>query len=1547
MTRRSTLLLAAGLALLTTSHVLAAPPQPAPVARLATTQPDADHDGVPDRIELVLGMDPKHPDVLHHIFHDKTIAEGDYVHAQRKVVPDITDLYSGNVAKNRWVWRIDFADTFEGAGANLLFYIDADNDPKTGRQAGAQGTDVRLVHQDGGFSTVIQNAAVLGRDRTLRGIADGRSLYLCMDLNLQVDAAGYSRFRSHALCQMSADARDSDATGFFPVVGPRMQDKPKLPSGVLSQALSDDALVQKPWLGWRDDLRAAKPVMLEHVDGKTQGMKPFNRALEPVADHAKVAWTAPAAGRYHVNVLIQDSAIGNEQVLVKVDGKRFARFVAGQNDGDLYLFTTRETVEFRLGSTLTLEAVAPAQDFRLSEVFLTRRPVRPGPVKLTHLAAYCPPQAGDKVSVDVCFLTDYACRGSIRWGAGKALTNVATDERATYNHRIRLQGLTRGATYSVRALASDGESTVHTDLTFVADQKRPARCGVARKQIALSINDAWDGQRPMWPINGGVPIARGELSSSANCRLLTAAGLPVAAQFGELAHWPDGSVKWVLVTVVNPAGTEGYTLEYGSEVVPPPIPADGIRVAETEDGLRITTDRLQVDLSRTHFSPPGVVWVDANRDGRFSGAEQVVAQGEGLVLVDAQERRYTSTGAPATRLEIEEAGPVRTVVVAEGPLTGAAGKRLSYRCRLYFYRGFAAVPTVVSLLVDEGKTIFPPTMHRIKSFTLPVKLAATTQGERGRWLQDDDNRYVVSGTKRAGTYQGELPNARSVGVGQTQVTIAVKDFWQLYPKAFAFDGQTFTAELFPELPPDQYAEHTDPKLLTINYYWYQKGAYLVPCGMQPSTDLLFSFERGEPEAAGNAWQHAVLLAASPEHVCDSKAFGELEPEKAGVFDVFQSFVRDGLRKIDGRRRNQRWYSWMNYGDTYGERGVNWTNQEYDMQWGLLLQYARSGDMRFFDRGLSAARHTAGIDQITWSPEPARMGIQKEHALWHVGGFGTPRIEGAKYWFQNGIYNTGHMWTQGTYAAYCLTGDRRLKDAIDCLPEWMAGQYCRYLERWVHRNYGWATMVVLGAYHTEPDPYYLNAARLFMKYVVSRQDPGTGGFIHPIGECEHRPRHMGGKTFMSGVEMTALRMIDAIEPSDEYKRAITNTCDWMHARMWHPEANGFQYAQCTQYDKKPGSTGVTMSCEGMAYAYEFSKKAEYKEMLLRSLARMVKPGGGSSSGKGYATQLRMLPFAFAIMERLGLAELPAPPPQPPKLGMAGEIYLAPGVPATLALVATNSAQRFLDASASVVEIPKGITAAPMQIKWRMMPGTSASPAIRITGTAVDGAVVKVRYSAGEWSGVLSAVVRRGEALKLDSIGYVGWADDPVGKALGAMGIELPRLPDLEPKTLASYRALLVGSEAHEKRAAGLPANAKRLLDFVHAGGRVAFAQIQDSSFKASYLPYPLTLSNDKGALGKIAAPTHPIFTTPGKVKSLAGLVSYDTIVAADPAWRVLATDTKGRPSIVEATFGKGSVLLVQPSPDRYVIGQESGQGALTASACSRLLRNIVAYLQAER
>jgi hypothetical protein len=486
--------------------------------------------------------------------------------------------------------------------------------------------------------------------------------------------------------------------------------------------------------------------------------------------------------------------------------------------------------------------------------------------------------------------------------------------------------------------------------------------------------------------------------------------------------------------------------------------------------------------------------------------------------------------------------------------------------------------------------------------------------------------------------------------------------------------------------------------------------------------------------------------------------------------------------------------------------------------------------------------------------------------------------------------------------------------------------------------------VLGGYHTTANPYYLNAARLFCDYMIARQDPGTGVWAHPIGECTHAPRHMGGKVFMSGVNLTGLRMLDAIEPREDLKHAIVRTCDWMYHRMWHPWDNSFQYAQCTNYDRSSTHAGTWMACEGLAYAWDLTKQPEHKEMLLRAMADTINDGP-SGSGKGYAMQIRMLPYALTIMQRWGLKELPTPPPPAPLVSADEQVYLMPGEPAALSVIVNNRGQEPLPARAEIVAVPDGLTVENPRAEWSAEPGVGRGPAFRLTGAAKTGEKLRVRLRVGDTEGEAEVVVRVSERIALgDAVGYIGGEGDPLGAALEKLGMPLPMLPDLEPATLAGYRALLVGCEGHEKNFVGLKDEPHRLLDFIVSGGRVAIVQLQDTSYRTHFLARPLAPSNESSEFGEIIASQHPIFSKPHRIESLAGAISYDTIIAADPAWKVLATDAQGQPAVIETTLGDGMLLVIQPSVDRYVTGEVQPQDTLKVETCGQFIENVVEYLR---
>ena len=65
--------------------------------------------------------------------------------------------------------------------------------------------------------------------------------------------------------------------------------------------------------------------------------------------------------------------------------------------------------------------------------------------------------------------------------------------------------------------------------------------------LTLTVREPAGIERVDEPVTTGVPFAPGVLAKGAPLALLDAKGKEVPLQTRVLAHWPDGSVKWVLL----------------------------------------------------------------------------------------------------------------------------------------------------------------------------------------------------------------------------------------------------------------------------------------------------------------------------------------------------------------------------------------------------------------------------------------------------------------------------------------------------------------------------------------------------------------------------------------------------------------------------------------------------------------------------------------------------------------------------------------------------------------------------------------------------------------------------------------------------------------------------------------------------------------------------------------------------------------------------------------------------------------------------------------
>lgn len=89
-----------------------------------------------------------------------------------------------NAGGNRWLWRLDFAGEFPADNSNIIFYVNTDNDIKTGRQ-NYKGIDLMVWVENGVTRTSFYNAAGSSKPGPEAFAAiDGKQLYMSIDIDL-------------------------------------------------------------------------------------------------------------------------------------------------------------------------------------------------------------------------------------------------------------------------------------------------------------------------------------------------------------------------------------------------------------------------------------------------------------------------------------------------------------------------------------------------------------------------------------------------------------------------------------------------------------------------------------------------------------------------------------------------------------------------------------------------------------------------------------------------------------------------------------------------------------------------------------------------------------------------------------------------------------------------------------------------------------------------------------------------------------------------------------------------------------------------------------------------------------------------------------------------------------------------------------------------------------------------------------------------------------------------------------------------------------------
>lgn len=644
---------------------------------LATRAADADKDGLSGEVEAALGSAPE-------------VAETFVPILTRQVpekAPDRTRAIAGiamaNAGGNRFIWRLEFGADYPKANSNVVFYLDADSNPKTGRQG--HGCEVMLIVTEGACSV---SAFKPDGGSTVapapRAAIAGKYLYISYDTDLP-QQEGQSRVRLMVLSETWNPHKGVDSTGYISAKGPAL--------GTRAKAKLDSDITESIGMLQTYGPRTIDPIVAapENVRLPVFGCTLEGFRFQPseyradnvtrVALPARLVGTAPVAGSFYPGFVIHDAG-GRDVVAVHVNDQRQGVAVADWDDNNQHLFFTEAPVTVRQGDKVEVRALSAEGVCRIEDLVLLRQ--RPEP-----RGAICEIRNLQATEDRLTWITTWPTPCTIQLGDGQTLTEAGRWN----NHRIAIPGLRPGQAirYQVVATGRDGKAVASgwRDYTWAAPVE-PAT--PVAGSVTLQVTPPDGVMLTDWPVTGGVPFPQGALGSASSLRLVDGTGRDRPLQAAVTARWQDGSVKWVLVDFRHSGPAARYELRYG------PGPGAGAAATARETEPAPACGRLRLtDASGTEFS------------------------------------------ADLRPTLVEAAGALRMAYAGTGSLTATDGRNcFAYEASMHHYPGTPWTRVLLTVGNDVSEAEF--TTVESLYWDVPV-ITATTAFVRQR----TDDRYVASG----------------------------------------------------------------------------------------------------------------------------------------------------------------------------------------------------------------------------------------------------------------------------------------------------------------------------------------------------------------------------------------------------------------------------------------------------------------------------------------------------------------------------------------------------------------------------------------------------------------------------------------------------------------------------------------------------------------------------------------------------------------------------------------------------------------------------------
>jgi hypothetical protein len=645
----------------------------------------------------------------------------------------------------------------------------------------------------------------------------------------------------------------------------------------------------------------------------------------------------------------------------------------------------------------------------------------------------------------------------------------------------------------------------------------PARGTVEERRVEVRAEAAVFSEARRWPVRCGLPIPRGELASAAQVAVL--GGFPVQSR--AMARWPDGSVKWLFLDLAadfSSVPTAGFTVVYGNRVKPAPL-SRGVMLARDSEGINVDTGAIRFRVPAARF---GMVEQVRLPSGRAVWSGPVTAE-----IVEAGGRVWRASELAVSRLEIEQAGPLHAVILAE---TRPPAGGFAHRARIHAYAGSPLVEIDYFVANTDPR---PKVMAR--SITLRVPAAAASSGAQ----------------VQAGEKPPFAPGWAAVPLsGGGTLHAGVAAFREQYPKSLKWSAAG----------------------LDIGLWAREGGEYEWIQGVGKTHHVALHYSDNAAGDGSLVARGPILAVASPEWYTASGAFGPIGTARAsGLPQVERTFDAHMRQTVIGRVG----LGFENYGDHssggYVAGTYLWDNNEYDLPAGCLIHFARTGDRDALRLGIESARHYLDVDTIHYSSRRADwVGAAHTHSHGDVGHHtaDAPNMHHAGY-------------VQGLILESYFTGDPDGLAGARGIAEWVLGHISPEANvGMMERALGHPLTTLTDVYEATWEERYLRGAARLVDWAIKWEHPVRGGFLAPITE---QPAYYSGSPFCGGLITAALLKFNGWARDAEIDGLLERTARWLLTDMWRPGEGILSKGGSPRRSATPGNVASHMRL--LRWAYE--------------------------------------------------------------------------------------------------------------------------------------------------------------------------------------------------------------------------------------------------------------------------------------------------------------------------------------------------------------------------